>query len=252
MNSNYSLKLLLLTFAIALTAVFSSLTAQNITMDKDGHVYDDLVNMVVNAMSDNSVSVVLCKRPSEPLPSAIGLRTGTAVKEYYRIMSDLTLINLRVIDKLRIHEDIDSIIFLYWNTVLRSDKILPSFAPGRESEWILFLESPYSDSDSYQASLMYRYEKLDNRLLLNPGNFFTLYEMGSGGLCVDWSDEKMYPPHFIFSKGLVDDFKTIIELQKNPSLLSASSNSYKVYYDSMKDDLGKRVFSRLFDEPEQE
>jgi len=127
---------------------------------------------------------------------------------------------------------------------------LVTFNPG--SEFILLLDSPFRNDYYRHDFLMEKYEKLINKAFLNSNNFFFPYYTGAGALYLYCPEEAKYPPQFIYSKELVDDFKTIIKLQDNPSLLSESADSYDAYYSLMKDDLGKRVFSRLFDNLNQE
>lgn len=250
-NKN-ALKQLIVTTAITLLFTFNNGVAQESKLDSIA--CNNVVNMVVDALNDSSTCIALCIKPTAPFSSVLGFEGEVIDEGYYKITSDLGLKVLQVADILCCESEIDSIIFLNTTPVWRegSKNFLPVVSTWNGSEWLMFLASPFRRSNSYQASLMEKYERSAGKALLNTNNFFTLYEMGAGGLCIYCPEDVEIPPQFIYSSGLVDDFKTIIRLRENPSLLSESDGSYETYYNSMKDDLGKRVFARLFENPDQE
>jgi len=249
------LKQLIVTIAIALLFALNSGTAQTNNEKINSLAYNNVVNLVVEAFNDSSISIALCKVPVTHQYPALVFESEEKTKNFSRISTDLGSTQIQVIDKLRGNGDIDSLFFLNWTTSVTREGYkanLPFFSPSRGSEWILFLESPFRKSNRHQVYLMEKYEKLNVQAFLNANNFFTLYELNAGALCTYCPEDAKYPPQFIYLKELVDDFKTIIKLQENPSLLLESDDSYDTYYNSMKDDFGKRVFSRLFDNPNQE
>jgi len=247
-----ALKKLTVTIVITLLFPFGNVTAQQSNIDMDSTSYNNVVNIVVGAFSDSSIKIALCKNTGKYLYSATenGIsRLSPSVKNYHEIMQGLGLLSrASVLEELR--GDLDSLIFI--RSVLFSDnRIIPPVANIVGSEWIFFLESPFDHNREDNAGMLERFERLNAKALLNSKNFFNIYDYCNGGVCIDWPKDKDYSPQFIYSKGLVDDFRTLIKLQKNPSLLSESADSYGTYYGSMKDDLGKQVFTRMFARPNQ-
>ncbi len=245
-------KQIIVMVAIALLFTLNSGKAQTNKREIYSHVYNEVVDLVVNAFNDSSINIALCKSTGNYAFSATenGVsRLFSPANNYSQIISDLEIGITSVIEELR--GDIDSLIFV--RAVLLVDhRSLPAAANISGSEWILFLENPFDHSHRDNTKLLEKFEQLNGKALLNSNNFFNLYEHCYGGVCIDWPEDRDFSPMFIYSKGLIDDFKTIIKLQDNPSLLSESDDSYDTYYSSLKDDLGKRVFSRLFDNPNQE
>jgi len=239
--------------AIAIFMLFSFKTgaAQKSNIDMDSIAHNNVANMIIDALDDSSINIALCK-----VSATISFSSNVAKNEnYLRIFTDLCSERMQAEDILRSNCDIDSIFFLSSSpSVTREgyEAFLPSFSPSKNSEWILFLDSPFLMRNSKHVNLMEKYERLNLQEFLNSNNFFTLYELNAGALCVYCPEDAKYRPQFVYSEGLVDDFKTIIRLQENPSLLSASADSYETYYSSLKDDLGKRVFERLFADPGQD
>lgn len=213
----------------------------------------DVVEMVANALNDSSISIALGKKQSHTWFTVSD--SGDVTNDPGGNFKRLSLIEIRCMEILRGNTTPGSIIYLGWFTPGNEDRntiYLSLIIHNSKPECIFLLESPYCKRNSYQVSLLKLYEKYDKHPPLNSNNFFSLYEMGTGALPVHIPENYNWPSEFIYSKELVDDLKTIIKLQKNPLLLSESSDSYEIYYNSMNDDLGKRVFSRLFENPGQE
>lgn len=249
---------------IAITAV--ALFALNNGMaqtadDKIRNIYlDNIERLTVEALNDSSINIALCEVPDDPyLHSPLKVVFDSGIVKRYSGSPPLGLMRIEIRDLLRGNDNIDSLINVDESLGILREGMenqypLVNLAPG--SVWIMFLDSPFLMSRWYHAEVLKDLEKYENKLEgqvdLNSNNFFALYEWDAGALCTYFPDDAKYPPMFIFSEELVDDFKTIIELQENPSLLSESSNSYENYYNSMKEELSRRVFSRLFDNPNQE
>ena len=247
-------KKLIVTMAVTSLFIINNGKGQISSDEWNRQAFNDVVIMVTDALRDPEVSVALCKRPvSWKYPASIHESEDKRRKFMGMTIATMSC-QIQVIDILRANDDIDSLFYLSSTTVLRDGKgsHLPSVSIAIDSEWILFLNSPFLMNNPFDVSLMENYEKMDLQEFLNPHNFFSLYELGAGGLCTYFPEDTKYPPMFIYSEGLVDDFRTIIELQENRSLLSESSDSYENYYNSMEEELGKRVFSQLFENPNQE
>jgi hypothetical protein len=237
---------------IAILTTFGNGFSQTNNDENYNSAYNNVINMVASAIKDNSINIALCKNTGDYFYSATenGITPlSSSAKNYLEITMGLGPLNrASVLEELR--GDIDSLIFI--RSVLAVDnRNIPSISYIPKSEWILFLESPFDNAHRDNAMLLKKFSVLNAKALLNSKNFFNIYDYCYGGVCIDWPKDKDYSPQFIYSKGLVDDFRTLIKLQKNPSLLSESADSYGTYYGSMKDDLGKQVFTRMFARPNQ-
>jgi len=253
-----ALKQLILTAVITYLITLNSGTAQNHNNGYYSDPYTNAVNMVVDALNDSSISIVLCRIPfTRQFAYEIVSESRDTVNEIYKsnISVDTGLEKLKLLDKIRGDRDIDSLFFLRWTSQRVQEDykgFLPRFSPQPGSEWIILLDSPFYKSHKIHDILLERYVKVNDQIILSPNNFFIPYKIDAGALPVYSPEKDMHSPLFIYSKELVDDLKTIIELQENRSLLSESVDSYESYYNSMKDELGRRVFSRLFENPKQE
>jgi hypothetical protein len=252
MIKNNNFKQFIVTMAMILLIILNNGMAQTSDEELNRLAYNDIIDMVVNALSDNKISIALCSVPVTPVYPNSAFKKENLPNNFRRIFSDLASTQMHILSILRSDCYIDSFFYLRSAIAVSRDgygKFLPSFTGWSGSEWILFLESPFEITRDDRDSLMARYKVLNLQAFLNSKNFFCLYELNAGALCTYYPKDGKYPPRFIYSKGLVDDFKTIIRLQKNPSLLSASASSYDTYYNSMKDDLGKQVIFKLFSNP---
>lgn len=243
-----ALKHVKITIALFFLSIFYTGAAQSGNRDINSYAYSNVVEMVVDALKDSSISIALCKVPVTQHFLGSIFDNEEERKKYMRISTDMMSRQIQLVELLRGIEDIDSLFYLSQTFTTRegAGAYLPPVFLVNDSEWILFLKSPFSVGDPFDASLTERYEEIGLQEILNSHNYFTLYEMGNGGLCTYCPEDAKYPPEFAYSENLVDDFKTIIMLMKNYSLLKESDVSYETYYDSMKDDLGRRVFARLF------
>lgn len=254
MFKNNNFKQFIVTMAVILLITLNNGMAQTSDEERNRLAYNDIIDMAVSALSDYKISIALCRVPVTPVFPNSAFKKENMPNNFRRIFSDLASTQMHILSILRSDCYIDSFFYLHSARAVSRDgygKFLPSFTGWSGSEWILFLESPFEITRDDRDSLIARYKMLNLQAFLNSKNFFCLYELNAGALCTYYPKDGEYAPQFIYSKGLVDDFKTIIMLQKNPSLLSESPGSYDIYYNSMKDDLGKRVFSRLFDNPNQ-
>ena len=243
---------LIAVFTITLLFTFNSGTAQDNNNGYYSDPYTNAVKMVVDALNDSSISIVLC---SIPMPRQFNYEivseSRDTVNEIYKssMYVNTGLEMLKLLDKIRGDSNIDSLFFLRWTSQRVQEDyqgFLPRFSAQPSSEWILFLDSPFYRSHKIHDILLERYEKVNDQIILNSNNFFIPYKIDAGALPIYSPEKNLYSPGFIYSKELVDDLKTIIKLQENPLLLSGLDDSYERYYSSMNDDLGKRVFSRLF------
>ena len=239
---------------LAMAMVIFSFNIGHAQLEKrniNSYEYSNVIDMVVDALRDSSISIALSKVPADFESSIFykyAINDDDKGKRISGILTNLNLNSLRLLEKLRSSADIDTFIFLYNSMVLREgyENRFPFLAFNPGSEYILFLIKPLGRKDRYTFPLMEQYGKYNADEFLSADNFFTLYEMDAGALCTYCPEDAKYPSEFIYSKDLIDDIKTLIKLQANPSLVTESPYSYNKYYYSMKDDLGKRVFARLF------
>lgn len=248
MTEKNALKQLMVTIALFFLSIFYTGAAQSGNRDINSYAYSNVVEMVVDAFKDSSISVALCKVPLTQHFLASIFENEEERKKYMRISTDMMSRQIQLIELLRGIDNIDSLFYLSQTFTTREGAraYLPPVFLVNDSEWILFLKSPFSVGDPFDVSLMERYEEIGLQGILNSHNYFTLYEMGNGGLCTYCPEDAKYPPQFTYSENLVDDFKTIIMLIHNYSLLKESDDSYETYFNSMKDDLGRRIFARMF------
>jgi len=267
MIKNSTLKPRIVAIVIPLLFSLNNGAAQTNNAEINSYTYNNVVNMVVEAINDGSISIALCKVAANPYIWNWHYETvsenGDTVKNTNIKKGTIVpgLVRTQVLDKLRGDGDIDSLLYISWSYLIvregltfrnEPEPYYPASSPYAGSEWIVLLDSPFHKSYHQHDILMERYEKLIGQAFLNSNNYFVPYKSNDGALCIHMPEEEKFPPLFIYSKELVDDFKTIINLQENPSLLSESDGSYEAYYGSMKEDLGKRIFSRLFENPDQE
>ncbi|MCP4581218.1 MAG: hypothetical protein GY839_06340 [candidate division Zixibacteria bacterium] len=254
MIENNASKQVIITIALIMLFAFSNGITQTVNDDIDSIAYKNVVNMIVDAFNDNGISIALCKIPDHPWFNEMVPPRRDSAGTISVSPCDINITKTLVLNILRGRHNIDSLFYLYRvRTLLRegSENQFPflSFYPG--SEFILFLDSPFRNNSRQNTYITEKYEKLIGREFLNTDNFFSLYKLNAGALCIYCPEDAKLPPKFIYSKDLVDDFKTLIKLKKYPSPLRGSTDSYDIYSASMKDDLGKRVFSRMFAKPKQ-
>jgi hypothetical protein len=155
----------------------------------------------------------------------------------------------RVLEILRGKNAIDSLIYFSWVDVLICEgqrTYEPSFNRHSGSKWIIFLDSPFTQSCALYDSLIRQNKESISRGFLTPRNYFMPHEIDLGAFCVYFPKDAKYPPQYVYSERLVDDFRTIVNIQDNPELISDSPGSYNKYYKTLKDKLGKLIFARLF------
>jgi len=254
-----TIKLLIVMIAVYLLFAFNYGMTQT-GNDKIKSIYfDNIVRLAVEALNDSSINIALCEVPDNPYHSVVEpVFDSIGGVEHYSVTSITGLKSIELRDQLRGSANMDSLIILESLLInhtgpMETQYPLVNLYP--RSKWIIFFYGPYlkgrKDHDSAMEKSDECEENLKGQVDLNFNNYFTVYE-NACAFCTYFPEGAKYPPMFIFSSDLVDDFKTIIKLQDNPPLLSESSNSYENYYDSMKDEFGKRVFSRLFENPNQE
>ena len=220
--------------------------------------FDNIVRLVVEALNDSCINIALCEVPENPWYNESEVTLDSSGVTRTMISPALNLRKIKVRDLLRSSDKIDSLINVDLPLSTSTGPMENQFPmvnlhPG--SKWIIFIDSPYLMSRDYHDYAMEKLneyeEKLRGQVNLNANNYFTVYE-DACAFCTYFPEDAKYPPMFIYSEGLVDDFRTIIEVQENPSLLSKSEESYEDYYNSMKEELGRRVFSKLFENTNQE
>lgn len=248
-------KLPTVTLTVSLLFVLNAGMAQTGNDEIRSIYFDNIVRLTVEALNDSCINIALCEVPLDPYfhyePKVV-FDSGD-VKRYTASLPP-GLLKIKIKDGLRTNVEMDTLIVLSESYIIMREGMywqFPSVHLRRGSEWIMFLDSPFLMSRWYHAQELQKMVENENRLknqvILSSKNYFTLYEQDAGALCTYFPEDQKYPPQFIYSEGLVDDFRAIIELQENPSLLSESSDSYENYYNSLKEELGRRVFSRLFE-----
>ena len=221
--------------------------------------FDNIVRLTLEALNDRNINIGYCEVPVDPYFHSrleIVFDSGGVRRYSGSPIPDLKSVVIR--DLLRGGVNIDSLIKLRDPLGDHTGSVetqYPLIYLCPRSKWIIFFDSPYlmiRDEHDYAMNKLNEYEeKLRGQVNLNANNYFTVYE-DACAFCTYFPEDTKYPPMFIYSEGLVDDFRSIIELQDNPSLLSKSRDSYNNYYNSMKEELGRRVFSHLFKSPDQE
>jgi len=248
------LKQLIVTMAVTLLIVLNGGMAQTPNEKIRNIYFDNIVRLAVEALNDSCINIALCEVPDNPWYNKSEVVSQSGGVTITKVSAPLDILRIKIEDLLRGNVDMDTVIILKdWYIILRegmeNQYPIVNLNPG--SKWIMYLESPFLVSRWYHTSElknMEEYEKdLKDKIHLNSENYFTLYKQDSGALCIYFPENEKYPPMFIYSEGLVDDFRTIIKLQEDPSLLSESTDSYESHYNSMKEELGRRVFSRLFE-----
>ena len=255
MFKKIALKQLIVTIAVTLLFALNNGMAQTGNDEIRSIYFDNIVRLAVEALNDSSINIAQCEVPINPYHSDIEavFDSGGGVK-HYSVSPIPELRSIVIIDLLRGTANIDSLIILTAHLISHTgsmEKKYPMVNLSPRSKWIIFFDSPYLRSRDYHDSAMEKlneYEKiLKDQVNLNSNNFFTLYKKSAGAFCTYFPEDAKYPPMFIYSEDLVDDFRTIIELQEDPSVLLESANSYDRYYSLIKDDFGKRIFTKLFD-----
>lgn len=254
-----ALKQLIVSMAITLLFTLNNGMAQTGNDEIKSIYLDNIVKLAVEALNDRNINIGYCEVPINPYYSEVeAAYDSDGVAKHYSVLPIPDLRSVVIRDLIRGGVNIDSLIILRDPLGDHTGSIetqYPLIYLCPRSKWLIFFDSPYlriRDEHDYAMEKLNEYEeKLRGQVDLNTDNYFTVYENGAA-FCTYFPADEKYPPMFIYSEGLVDDFRTIIKLQDNPSLLSESSDSYEIYYNSMKEELGKRVLSRLFESPNQE
>lgn len=260
MTKMNALKQLIVTIAVSFLFAINNGMAQTGNDAINSIYFDNIVRLAVEVLNDSSISIAQCEVPVDPSFHSrlkVVFDSGGGVKHYSG--SPIPVLKSIVIrDLLRGSVNIDSLIILALPLTTNTGRIenkYPLVNLSPRSKWIIFFDSPYLRSRDYHESameLLAEYEKkLEDHVNLNPDIYFAGYK-NAGALCTYFPEDAKYPPMFKYSEGLVDDFRTLIELRENQSLLSESSDSYENYYNSLQEELGRRVFSQLFENPNQE